>query len=243
MTEVTFETNAGLIYGITYGNESNPLILALHGYGIKSGYKVWEYYMNKLSNNYYIIGIDFPGFGDKYSNNIRKHKSRTMYMRIPGGPCQIVFDIINLVGKNNAYILGYDWGCGIGISCAILNRNKINGLILFHITYTELYQNELKENKININNIPIGLLWVDTEQLHPWKSKGNNTDNSGQYFKNVFKIKDNDNDNFMLMKLKPYDNKWTKNCYQAKFGDTVVEFIKQWLNKRGLYVFLCGLIY
>ena len=125
---------------------------------------------------YLVVGIDMPGFGKSPG---KRHKSRSEYMRIPGGPVDIVDNIINLLNKPSAYILGYDWGAGIAISAAIKlnnegtlkqkqNKNKINGLMLFHIAYTQQQENEIA-NYINCTEIPTLILWVDVEQFHPIK--------------------------------------------------------------------------
>ena len=146
MSSVIFETAVGDIAGTVHGDKSNPLIVLLHGYGVQGSRRDWDYIYGPLSKlGYLVVGLDMPGFGKSPG---KKHKSRSEYMRIPGGPVDVVDEVINLLDKPTAYLLGYDWGAGIAISAAIkLNHEstetRITGLMLFHIAYTQQQPNEI----------------------------------------------------------------------------------------------------
>ena len=146
MSKVIFETTIGDIAGTVHGDKSHPLIIVLHGYGERSSSNNWKYVYAPLSKlGYLVVGLDMPGFGKSPG---QKYKSRSEYMRIPGGPVDVVDEIINLLEKPSAYLLGYDWGAGIAISAAIkLNhesaQTRITGLMLFHIAYTQQQSNEI----------------------------------------------------------------------------------------------------
>eukprot|EP01084_Bolivina_argentea_P196469 336781_1 len=221
MSKVIFETAVGDIAGIVHGDKSNPLIIVLHGYGTKSSYKHWDYIYKPLAKlNYLVVALDMPGFGKSPG---RKHKSRSEYMRIPGGPVSVVENVINLLDKPTAYILGYDWGAGIAISAAIkLNnesqQNKINGLILFHIAYTQQQENEIK-NYINCKQTSTLILWVDVEQNHPIKVLNNE-------WKHAFIAADT-----KIFQCRPYSADKPKRCY-AVISDQLTDTILKWLQKN-----------
>lgn len=146
MSKFVFETAVGDIAATVHGDKANPLIIVLHGYGERSSIKNWNYIFEPLSNlGYLVVGVDMPGFGKSPG---KRYKSRSEYMRIPGGPVDVVDEIINLLDKPSAYLLGYDWGAGIAISAAIKLNNAgpqtpITGLILFHIAYTQQQPDEI----------------------------------------------------------------------------------------------------
>ena len=224
MSKVIFETAIGDIAGVVHGDKSNPLIMVLHGYGETSSYRTWQYIYKPLSSlGYLVVGIDMPGFGKSPG---KRHKSRSEYMRIPGGPVDIVDNIINLLNKPSAYILGYDWGAGIAISAAIKLNNqnekngnkKINGLMLFHIAYTQQQENEII-NYIDCNQIPTLILWVDVEQNHPIKVFNNE-------WKTSFKGCDS-----KIFECRPYSSSKPKNSYSV-ISDQIIETITKWINKN-----------
>ena len=219
MNNVTFETPAGDIAGIIHGDKANPLIIALHGYGEGASCKNWDYMYEPLANmGFLVVGIDFPGFGKSPG---KRHKSRSEYMRIPGGPVDIVEHIIALMDKPSAHLLGYDWGAGIAISAAIKLNNesrqtRIDGLILFHITYTQQQPQEIA-HYIDRKRVKTLLLWVNTEQNHPIKALKNE-------WKPAFEGASCDE-----FDLRPYSAKNTKGCYRV-LAKQIIPVITQWLQ-------------
>ena len=146
MSKVIFETAIGDIASTVHGDKSHPLIVVLHGYGERSSSKNWNYIYSPLAKlGYLVVGLDMPGFGKSPG---KRYKSRSEYLRIPGGPVDVVDEIIRLLDKPTAYLLGYDWGAGIAISAAIKLNNegqntRISGLMLFHVAYTQQQENEI----------------------------------------------------------------------------------------------------
>lgn len=111
---------------------------------------------------YRIVGIDQPGYGRSPGT---RHPSRSTNNRDKNGPVDVCLAVMHQLNINNATFIGYDWGAGIAISLALAFPKKVNRIVAFHPSYTEIKPDELK-----ILKPPILILWVKDDLFHSWKS-------------------------------------------------------------------------
>lgn len=203
------ETSCGKVHTLIYGDPEDKLLVMLHGYGEGAGNQNQKWLMPGLAKaGYYVIAPSMPGFGRSPGP---RYPSRSEYHTLPGGPVDLVRELISIFDEESAALVGYDWGAGIIISLTALYPELVESTVLFHITFTDT-NNVLERMKKS----PL-ILWVKTEQFHPYAQ--------GLKFKEAIK-----GSKFVTLNAGPFSIEKTRGCYQC-VGGKITEEIILWLNK------------
>jgi len=111
------------IFYTTFGDQSNPPLVMLHGF--LNSHKIWidTGYVKVLEKEYFLILIDSRGYGKSY----KSHQQDDYYLT------HRVKDILSVMDELRVYkatIMGYSMGGGIAFAFAKYWPEKINALII-----------------------------------------------------------------------------------------------------------------
>jgi len=131
MTSHFITTKRGKFHYRTYGNPSNPVLVAIHGYP-QSSY-CWKEVAEFLEDEYYIITPDIRGMGDSERTLDKKHYSKD----------ELAKDFIAILDDleiDKFYLTGHDWGSGVAqeITHQITSRVKKFVTLNFPIIHNEI---------------------------------------------------------------------------------------------------------
>lgn len=141
--------------------ENTDLVVFLHGWGIGSCSRRWNWALNELaSRNINALAIDFPGCGFAKG---RKFKSKTKYMGDKQGPLDYLFQVLQQFEGKRLYLVGFSWGGGIAMKAVERNSRMFSKCFLFMPSI------DLECIDLRSQTIPIKMLWVKEDQIHPYK--------------------------------------------------------------------------
>lgn len=105
-------------------NGKGNTIVFLHGF--LENIKIWEYFNNKLSDNYHVVCIDLPGHGKsaKETNEVNRMEDIA----------DKVNEVLEYLGVNQGVIIGHSMGGYVSLAFADKYKNKVRGLGLFYST-------------------------------------------------------------------------------------------------------------
>lgn len=94
-----------LLRVVTVGDESKPAMVLLHGLG-PNGLKDWEQIIEALKTDYYILALDFPGFGQSSLAEGRLS---------PENFAAITHWLINAEGLHDVHLAGHSMGAAVAL--------------------------------------------------------------------------------------------------------------------------------
>ena len=103
------------------GDSKNPAIILLHGFPSSS--HQYRQVLNDLSDDYYLIAPDYPGFGDS------DFPSEDEYDYTFDNIASTIEQLINKKNLTSFAIMIQDYGAPIGFRIATANPEKITGII------------------------------------------------------------------------------------------------------------------
>jgi pimeloyl-ACP methyl ester carboxylesterase len=123
MDDVFIKLELSTVYGKLAGDPSAPLVLGIHGWSQRNGWRTWEPLMAPLAEaGYCVVCVDMPGWGDSPAlDNLPLGGSRAV---------QVVIDILDGLQKETAVLMGKSWGGGVAVKTAVTHRNRVKKLIL-----------------------------------------------------------------------------------------------------------------
>lgn len=133
------------------GNKQNPTILLLHGYPSSS--HQYRKVLNQLSDEFYLIAPDYPGFGNS------DFPSPDAYEYTFDNIATTIKSFIKLKGIDSYAIMMQDYGAPIGFRIATTNPDSVTAIIT---------QNG------NAYEEGIGEIWKGIKDL--WKNRNENTE-------------------------------------------------------------------
>jgi pimeloyl-ACP methyl ester carboxylesterase len=104
-----------------FGDESQPLLLALHGWLDNSA--SMAPLADELSHEYYVVVPDLPGHG--FSDQLPAGFVYSFENQVA-----ILFQLVNETGWKNFSVLGHSLGCGLGTALAAACPEKVTQLIM-----------------------------------------------------------------------------------------------------------------
>ena len=107
------------------------------------------------------VAIDMPGFGESSGE---PHRSRSEYNLDAGGPVEVLLCVMKSLSVKTAHLMGYDWGAGIALSAALAHPLRFKSVISIMPSFAEQKPAEL--SRLRPTTL---ILWVETDQFHPWK--------------------------------------------------------------------------
>jgi len=116
----------------------------------------WEYMYKPLVDAGYRVLSFLYKYGDPLSPRSERNLDEN-------GPCEILIEIMNLLGIKKATLLGYDWGGGICFSMCMAFKKRINSAVVFHPCYTLWKELKAVPHKLAI-------VCVKEDQNHPFST-------------------------------------------------------------------------
>ncbi len=126
----------------TLGNPANETIILVHGLGDEAS-TIWKGTIDALSEKYYIVTFDLPGFGKSSKEN--KLYSPTNYAKL-------IRYIANKYVKKPFHLIGHSMGGAIALKYTSLYAKDVSSLVLVDaagILHKNAYSNFLVNNKID----------------------------------------------------------------------------------------------
>ncbi len=123
MDDVFIKMQTTTVYGKLLGEPTAPLVLGIHGWSQREGWRTWEPLMAPLAAaGYCVVCIDMPGWGD----------SPAMDALPLGGEraAQVVVDVMNGLMKTSAVLMGKSWGGGVALETALAFPERVQKLVL-----------------------------------------------------------------------------------------------------------------
>jgi pimeloyl-ACP methyl ester carboxylesterase len=107
----------------TIDQGSGEAIVFLHGYPMNKS--IWQHFANELQDNYRVICLDLPGFG----NNPAIELPLTV-----GDMAEAVNKTLDNLGVEKCVMVGHSLGGYVALGFGEKYPNKLNGLVMFHST-------------------------------------------------------------------------------------------------------------
>jgi pimeloyl-ACP methyl ester carboxylesterase len=131
------DSNGVKIHYAALGDKKNPLIVMIHGF--PDFWYSWREQMDALSKDYYVVAIDQRGY-----NLSDKPKGVENYdMKLLVGD---VAAVIKHLGRENAIIVGHDWGGAVAWTMAIHTPQLVERLIILNLPHLRGLARELANN-------------------------------------------------------------------------------------------------
>jgi len=102
---------------------SGEAIVFLHGYPMNKS--IWQHFANELQNQYRVICLDLPGFGDNTPIDLP--------LTI-GDMAEEVNKTLTALGIDRCVMVGHSLGGYVALGFAEKYPNKLNGLVMLHST-------------------------------------------------------------------------------------------------------------
>ena len=111
------------IYGKMVGDPSAKLVMGIHGWSQRNGWRTWEPLLVPLAEaGYCAVSIDMPGWGDSPAiDHLPLMGERAV---------DVVIDVMNKLQQETAVLMGKSWGGGVVLNTALLHPARITHLIL-----------------------------------------------------------------------------------------------------------------
>lgn len=110
----------GLVHVVEVGQKHKETIVLIHGLG-NSGLRDWLHVIPKLENNYHIIALDLPGFGESDPTSIQLAPLRY---------AQLLNWLIPQFSQEKVIVIGHSMGGAIGLRFAAQFPDKVKRLIM-----------------------------------------------------------------------------------------------------------------
>jgi pimeloyl-ACP methyl ester carboxylesterase len=132
-------TNGVELNTLIAGDQSNPLIILLHGF--PEYMKGWEKQVDDLVEaGYYVIAPDQRGYGksDK-PRGIKNYKMSTLALDIIG--------LLDHFKRDKAVIAGHDWGAAVAWYLTAHHSDRVEKLIIVNVPHGSVFGRYLKTDK------------------------------------------------------------------------------------------------
>lgn len=103
------------------GKKENPTILLLHG--VPENLHTWYDVAPGLSKDYYVLALDWPGFGGSEAfSNLKDHNPRNF--------AAMAMDFLNTLGIDRAHVMATDIGLSPALIMGVENPERIGRIIV-----------------------------------------------------------------------------------------------------------------
>lgn len=125
------EYNEGKLHYVTFGDKTKPILFFIHG---SPG--SWDAFIPQINetgliNDYYIVTIDRPGYGQTTLEGKYSLEEQSAFLR----------NAIEALPKNDLIIIGHSYGGALAMRAAIDYQDKVTGVISAAGTLADPYQN------------------------------------------------------------------------------------------------------
>lgn len=132
-------TNGVELHTLTAGDQSNPLIILLHGF--PEFMKGWERQVDDLVEaGFFVVVPDQRGYGksDK-PRGIKNYKMSTLSMDIIG--------LVDHFKRDRAIIAGHDWGAAVAWYLTAHYPDRVEKLVIVNVPHGSVFAKYLKTDK------------------------------------------------------------------------------------------------
>lgn len=153
MDDVFIKLQTTTVYGKLAGEPTAPLVLGIHGWSQRNGWRTWEPLMAPLATaGFCVVSVDMPGWGD----------SPAMDALPLGGEraAQVVVDVMNGLMKDTAVLMGKSWGGGVAIETALAFPERVSKLILTAPAFRQ-------PERLAALTQPVLLAWAEDDPVIP----------------------------------------------------------------------------
>lgn len=154
LNEHTIPTPNGRIHAKSSGDQSNPLVIGIHGWSQRNGWHTWEPLLEPLGEaGFFALSVDMPGWGqsDPWDDSQLSQEQGV----------EAVLAIMTAFEKETAVLMGKSWGGAVAIETALHHPDKVTKLILTapaYSTYTVLQTMQT----------PVLLAWAEDDPVIPF---------------------------------------------------------------------------
>lgn len=162
----TISIGAGEIhcYGDWSAGPGAPVVLMLHYYGFGGDASMWVSLVGPLvAEGYRVMAPSMPGHG----KTAGKSSSRPEDFGKPGGPLDIVLQLLDYCGVKKALLVGYDWGGGIACAFGLQHPNRMSKLLGWCVSYRNI--EELKPLQRRGKQGDVCMLWEKNDPNRSYK--------------------------------------------------------------------------
>jgi pimeloyl-ACP methyl ester carboxylesterase len=141
------------VYGKLAGNPSDPLVLGLHGWSQRNGWRTWEPLMEPLAGaGYCVASVDMPGWGDSPPVDALPLLGERAVA--------VVVDILDGLQKETAAVMGKSWGGAVAVDLALAYPQRVSKLILTAPALREM-------SRLPEVSQPVLLVWAEDDPVIP----------------------------------------------------------------------------
>ncbi len=123
MNDVWIDTEFGNVFGKTAGPANGRLILGLHGWSQRNGWRAWQPMMAPLAAaGFCVVSVDMPGWGQSVPAKPGQMMGDTAV--------QCVLQMLDGLDVEQAILMGKSWGGGVAVKTAVTYPRRVSHLIL-----------------------------------------------------------------------------------------------------------------
>lgn len=153
LDDLFIKTDHTTIYGKLAGDPSAQLVLGLHGWSQRNGWRTWEPLLTPLAEaGFCAVSVDMPGWGDSPAiDHLPLMGERAV---------DVVIEIMDKLMQETAVLMGKSWGGGIAINTALRYPDRIKKLILTAPAFRDFARLEDLTQ-------PVQLVWAEDDTTIP----------------------------------------------------------------------------
>ncbi len=123
MKSIFLDTEFAEVHAKSVGNQTDPLVLGIHGFSQRNGWQTWEPLMQPLADaGFWVVSVDMPGWGQ----SILRKRERLLN----GNAVTAVSQIFDALEVETAVLMGKSWGGGVALNLALQEPSRVSKLIL-----------------------------------------------------------------------------------------------------------------
>ncbi|WP_436928747.1 alpha/beta fold hydrolase [Halosimplex halobium] len=126
------------LHVVTAGDPSNPMVVLLHGF--PDFWYGWRHQIPALLDaGYYVVAPDQRGYN-------LSEKPRDLDAYRMGELSGDVADLIDAEGRDDAHVVGHDWGAAVAWDLALRHPDRVDRLGIVNVPHPSVMRRTLKRN-------------------------------------------------------------------------------------------------
>jgi pimeloyl-ACP methyl ester carboxylesterase len=154
MEDLWIETSWGKVFAKSLGDQTSPLVLALHGWSQRNGWHTWEPMMAPLAEaGLRVVSVDMPGWG-------RSEPVKTGSLAGEEA-VKVTEQLLDGLDERQATLMGKSWGGGIALALALNHPDRVQKLLLTAPAYRQI-------DALAKLRQPVLLAWAKDDPVIPY---------------------------------------------------------------------------
>jgi epoxide hydrolase 4 len=174
------KTNGVNLHVVQVGPENGPLAILLHGF--PEYWRGWKNQLDPLAEaGYWVIAPDQRGYNlsDK-PKGVNAYQVSTLAADVVG--------LIDVLGREKAYLVGHDWGAAVAWEVAIRYPQRLEKLAILNVPHPDVMQKFLLSNMHQVRKSWY-IFFFQIPGLPEWTMSRNNYANMRRMMKGSGKVK------------------------------------------------------